>query len=288
MNNPSASIDVARLSGLLTELRLPTIKALWVRFAEQADKEGWPAAQLLATLAEHEITERARRRRERHLTDARLPPGKALDNFDFSAVPMLSKARVMAITAGDTWLEQGANLILFGPPGGGKSHLAAAIGLALVENGWRVLYTRTTDLVQRLQLARRELNLEAAIDKLNKYHLLILDDLAYVTKDQAETSVLFELISARYEHRSILITANQPFGEWNTIFPDPAMTLAAVDRLVHHSTIFELNVESYRRRTAINNKRGPGRPPARATAKTVESLSPGDNQQEACMTNHKQ
>ncbi|MGM0695180.1 MAG: ATP-binding protein, partial [Pseudomonadota bacterium] len=99
--------------------------------------------------------------------------------------------------------------ILFGPPGGGKSHLAAAIGLALVEAGYRVLYTRTTDLVQRLQVARRELSLEAAIAKLDKYHLLILDDLAYVTKDQAETSVLFELISARYEQRSLLITANQ-------------------------------------------------------------------------------
>ena len=157
-----------------------------------------------------------------------------------------------------------------------KSHLAAAIGLALVENGWRVLFTRTTDLVQKLQLARRELALEAAIEKLNKYHLLILDDLAYVTKDQAETSVLFELISARYEHRSILITANQPFGEWNKIFPDPAMTLAAVDRLVHHATIFELNVESYRQRSALSKKRGRGRPPGKATPKTIASNSPSD------------
>lgn len=138
----------------------------------------------------------------------------------------------MALVAGDSWLEKSDNLLVFGPPGGGKSHLAAAIGLGLVENGWRVLFTRTTDLVQRLQVARRELALESAIAKLDKHHLLILDDLAYVTKDQAETSVLFELISARYERRSVLITANQPFGEWNRIFPDPAMTLAAVDRLV--------------------------------------------------------
>ncbi len=143
----------------------------------------------------------------------------------------------MAITAGDSWLAKGANILMFGPPGGGKSHLAAAIGLALIENGWRVLFTRTTDLVQKLQIARRELQLESAIDKLNKYDLLILDHLAYVTKDQAETSVLLELISARYEHRSILITANHPFGEWNRVFPDPAMTLVAVDRLVHHATI---------------------------------------------------
>ena len=101
--------------------------------------------------------------------------------------------------------------------------------------------------------------------KLDKYHLLILDDLAYVTKDQAETSVLFELIGARYERRSLLVTANQPFGEWGKIFPDQAMTLAVVDRLVHHATIFEMNVESYRRRTALDRKRGPGRPPVRAT-----------------------
>ncbi len=132
-----------------------------------------------------------------------------------------------------------------------------------------MLFTRTTDLVQRLQVARRELALESAIAKLDKYHLLILDDLAYVTKDQAETSVLFELISARYERRSVLITANQPFGEWNRIFPDPVMTLAAVDRLVHHATIFELNVESYRRRTAVERRKGPGRPPRRATIKTL-------------------
>ena len=184
----------------------------------------------------------------------------------------------MAICAGDGWLEQGANLILFGPPGGGKSHLAAAIGLALIENGWRVLFTRTSDLVQRLQVARRELTLEAAIARLDKYHLLILDDIAYVTKDQAETSVLFELISARYEQRSMLITANQPFGEWNRIFPDPAMTLAAVDRLVHHATIFEMNVESHRRRTAVQRHTGAGRPPTYATIKTVEQSTLSDNQ----------
>jgi DNA replication protein DnaC len=131
-----------------------------------------------------------------------------------------------------------------------------------------VLFTRTTDLVQKLQSARRDLQLEAAIAKLDKYHLLILDDLAYVSKDQAETSVIFELIGARYERRSLLITANQPFGAWNSVFPDQAMTLAAVDRLVHHATIFEMNVESYRRRAAIERKRGPGRPPTRATIKT--------------------
>jgi DNA replication protein DnaC len=250
-------VDTARLALLLAELRLPAVKLVWADLAAQADKEGWPAARFLAVLAEHEMAERSRRRIERHLAEAKLPPGKTIDTFDFEAVPVVSKAQVMALAAGDAWLNQGANLILFGPPGTGKSHLAAALGYALVENGWRVLFTRTTDLVQRLQIARRDLALEAAIAKLDKYHLLILDDLAYLTKDQAETSVLFELIGARYERRSLLVTANQPFGQWGKIFPDQAMTLAVVDRLVHHATIFEMNVESYRRRTALERKRGP-------------------------------
>jgi DNA replication protein DnaC len=127
--------------------------------------------------------------------------------------------------------------------------------------------TRTSDLVQRLQIARRELALESALAKLDKYNLLILDDIAYVSKDQAETSVLFELIGSRYERRSMLITANQPFGEWGKVFPDQAMTLAAIDRLVHHATILEMNVESYRRRAALDRKRGSGRPPTHATIK---------------------
>lgn len=278
MSETTKAIDAQRLTLILNDLRLPAIKQAWPAFVARADTEAWPAARLLATLAEHEIAERDRRRIERHLLDARLPPGKTIDAFAFDAVPMISKARVLALCAGDLWLDQGANLILFGPPGGGKSHLAAAIGLALIENGWRVLFTRTSDLVQKLQIARRELALESAIARLDKYHLLILDDLAYVAKDQAETSVLFELISARYERRSLLITANQPFGEWGKIFPDPAMTLAAVDRLVHHATIFEMNVESYRRKTAVQRRTGPGRPPTRATISENDRLSGRDNQ----------
>lgn len=278
MSTAGLAIDAQRLSLMLNELRLPTIKHLWSDFAAQADKEGWPASRFLTALAEHELAERDRRRIERHLAEAHLPAGKSLDCFAFDAVPMISKAQVMALCAGDGWLEQGANLIVFGPPGGGKSHLAAAIGLALVENGWRVLFTRTSDLVQRLQVARRELSLESAIAKLDKYHLLILDDFAYISRDQAETSVLFELISARYERRSMLITANQPFGEWNRVFPDPAMTLAAVDRLVHHATIFEMNVESYRRRTAQARRSGAGRPAEYTTSKVLETMR--DNQDE--------
>jgi DNA replication protein DnaC len=263
-------IDAARVELLLGELRLPSVKLIWAKLAEQSDKEGWPAARFLAALAEHEVADRTRRRIERHLAEARLPAGKTLDAFDFQSVPMISKAQVMALASGDAWLEKGANILIFGPPGAGKSHLSGALGLALIENGWRVLFARTTDLVQRLQVARRELTLENAVAKLDRYDLLILDDIAYVTKDQAETSVLFELIAARYERRSMLITANQPFGEWGKIFPSEAMTLAAVDRLVHHATILEMNVESYRRREALERKRGRGRPPEHVTIKQTE------------------
>jgi DNA replication protein DnaC len=184
----SSQTDAAPLNLALTELRLPTIKALWPRLAEQADKEGWPAARMLSALAEHELAERDRRRVERHLAQARLLPGKTLESFDFTAVPMLSKTHVSAITAGDSWIDRGSNILLFGPPGVGKSHLGSAIGLSLIENGYRVLFTRTTDLVQKLQQARRDLLLESAMAKLDKFHLLILDDITYVTKDQAETS----------------------------------------------------------------------------------------------------
>jgi len=250
------TFDASRLTLLLSELRLPATKQIWPAFAEQSDKEGWPAARLLTVLAENELAERDRRRIERHLAEAKLLPGKTLDNFDFNSVPMVSKAQVAALCAGDEWLRNGANVLLLGPPGAGKSHLSSAIGLALLEKGWRVLFARTSDLVQRLQ-----------------------DDLAYVIKDQAETSALFELISTRYERRSTIITANQPFGEWGKVFQDPAMTLAAVDRLVHHSTIFEMNVESYRRRTAIERKQiGPGRPANYATPKNVGIPKPSDNQ----------
>ena len=225
---------------MLTELRLPTIGRLWPEFAERSDKEGWPAARFLGGLLEHELAERAKRRIERHRAESQLDPTKTLASFDFAEVPMLSKAHVMALASGDAWLDKGATVLIFGPPGVGKSHVGCGIGHALIDAGYRVLYMRTSELVQRLQAARQSLQLPQALAKLDRYDLLILDDLSYVRKDQAETSVLFELIAERYERRSILITANQPFSGWNNVFPDPGMTVAAIDRLVHHSTIFEL------------------------------------------------
>ena len=129
--------------------------------------------------------------------------------------------------------------------------MIAGIGHALIDSGHKVLFVRTSDLVQRLQAARRDLRLPAELAKLDRFDLLILDDLSYARRDQAETSVLFELIAERYERKSIAITANAPFSEWDQVFPDKAMTVAAVDRLVHHATILEMNVDSYRRRAAL-------------------------------------
>jgi DNA replication protein DnaC len=251
------AVEAAGLPLMLTELRLPTIKRLWPEVSERANRESWPAERLLSALFEHEMAEREARRLARHRLESQLPADKQLSSFAFEEVPTLSKAHVLALVEGDTWIEQGSNILLFGPSGVGKTHLVGAIGHALIDRGWRVLFTRTGDLVQRLQTARQGLRLPQELAKLDRFDLLILDDLSYVRRDQAETSVLFELIAERYERKSLAITANQPFSGWDAVFPDAAMTLAAVDRLVHHATIFEMNVDSYRKKFA-----GPGRPPA--------------------------
>ena len=244
---------------MLTDLRLPTIKRLAGDLCAQSDTEGWPARRFLEALLEHEINEREARRIDRHRNESGLSADKRLSSFDFTAVPSVSKAQVMALTEGTEWLDRGANVLLFGPPGVGKSHLVSTLGHALIDAGRRVLFTRCSDLVQRLQAARRDLRLPQELAKLDRFDLLILDDLSYVQRDQAETSVLFELISERYERKSLAITANAPFSQWGEVFVEPAMTLAAVDRLVHHSTILEMNVESYRRRAAQAGHAPPGR-----------------------------
>lgn len=246
-------VDVHALPAMLTALRLPSFQRHWEKLAERADTEGWPAVRLLAALAEIELAERETRRIRRHLNQSGLPGGKTLATFDFKTLPSLPRARVEALAAGD-WIETGANLIAIGNSGAGKTHLLCAVGHALVEAGRRVLYTRTTDLVQKLQAARRDLALEAALAKLDKFDLIILDDITYAQKDQAESSVLFELIARRYETRSLAIAANQPFSAWDRIFPDQAVTVAAIDRLVHHATILEMNADSYRRRAAVNRR----------------------------------
>ena len=244
--------EKALLPTLLKELRLPTMSRLWEEENKKAVSQGWKPTQYLAQLCEYELTHRNNQRLKRRMAEARLPKGKSLSSFDFSLTPQINKVQISAFGSGEIWIESSRNLLIFGPSGAGKTHLAGAIGEKLVESGYRVFFIRTTELVQKLQTAKQLLTLPSALDKLGKYDCLILDDFGYVQKDQAETNVLFELICQRYESKSLLITCNQHFGEWETIFKDKAMAIAAADRLVHHATILELNVESYRRRTALN------------------------------------
>ena len=159
MNAPSS--EPGRIALMVNKLRLPTIARLWPEFAQRSDKEGWPATRFLGALLEHELAERAKRRIERHRAESQLDPTKTLATFDFSAVPMLSKAHVTALATGYAWLEKGATILIFGPPGVGKSHLGSGIGHALLDAGYRVLLMRTTEMVQRL--AKRASNLAVAL-----------------------------------------------------------------------------------------------------------------------------
>lgn len=242
--------DGATLPLLLKELKLPTMGQLWEEMYQKAQNEGWTSLKFLSTLCDHELAGRENRRLARHMAQSQLPPGKSLETFDFSCVPALNKSQISGLGNGDLWVKDGMNVLIFGPSGTGKTHLAAGIGEKLVLVGCRVLFTRTTELLQKLQAAKRDCTLPAMLDKLDRYDCLILDDFGYVKKNEMETSLLFELISERYERRSLLITCNQVFREWDQIFEDKRIAIAAVDRLVHHSTILEISGESYRRRHA--------------------------------------
>ncbi len=246
----------ATLPLLLKQLKLTTMGRHWERLLQQAEQDGWNGAEYLAALCELELAERHRRRIARQSAESRLPAGKSLASFDFTQVPGLSVGQFEALAGTVDWTRRSRNVLLFGPSGVGKTHLAAAIGHGLIEQGVRVRYFTTTALVQQLQLAREQLRLEDALHKLDRYRALVLDDFGYVKKTEQETHVLFELIAHRYETGSLIITSNQPFAEWDRIFPDQMMTVAAVDRLIHHATIIEVSSDSYRRKQALRQAAG--------------------------------
>jgi len=247
--------DAATLPLLLRQLRLPTMAGCCEEITERAITHGWSVPETLATLCEYELAERERRRLERHLKEARLPSGKTLEAFDFQAIGGADRNQLSALACDTGWIDQARNLLLFGPSGVGKSHLAAAISHALIEQGLRVRYYAASALVQELQMAKQALRLSEALSKLDKYRLLVIDDIGYVKRSEAETSVLFELIAHRYEAASLLITSNQPFSAWDTIFPDDMMAVAAIDRLIHHAHVVELHGESYRKRAHTEQSR---------------------------------
>lgn len=246
--------NVQSLPLLLKELRLPAMAQGWSSLSDKAISEQWEPAMFLAELCELEANHRYESRLKRLLKESQLPAGKQLVHYDFSGVSGVTEQQVKLKVNKLDWLRQGHNLLLFGASGLGKTHLAAALGYALVEQSIRVKFITGSHLVQQLQKARTELILDAELKKLDKYELLIIDDLGYVKRSDCESQVLFELIAHRYEHSSLLITTNQAFSEWDSIFGDNMMTVAAIDRLVHHSTIYQLAGESYRRKQAVKQQ----------------------------------
>ncbi|NRB36975.1 MAG: ATP-binding protein [Pseudomonadales bacterium] len=242
---------------LLKELRLSAMASAWQEVAHKTINEQWQPEEYLAELCEIEAHHRHENRLKRLLRESQLPTGKQLSQYDFNEIIGISAQQIKQKTQNVDWVRQGHNMILFGASGLGKTHLAAAVGYALIEQSIRVKFTSSTALVQQLQKSREELGLEDALKKLDKYELLILDDIGYVKKSDSESQVLFELIAHRYERGSLLITTNQAFSEWDSIFGDNMMTVAAIDRLVHHADIFQIEGESYRKKHALkrNSKR---------------------------------
>jgi len=245
--------NIQSLPLLLKELRLTTISQHWQSISEKAIKEAWDPAQFLVELCELETNHRYENKLKRLLKESQLPIGKQISQYDFNEIKGITSQQIQHKTNQLDWLRKGHNLLLFGASGLGKTHLGAAIGHALIEKSIRVKFTSSTVLVQQLQKAREDLNLESALKKLDKYELLILDDIGYVKKSDSESQVLFELIAHRYEQSSLLITTNQAFSEWDSIFGDNMMTVAAIDRLVHHADIYKIEGESYRKKHALKS-----------------------------------
>jgi DNA replication protein DnaC len=214
----------------LKQLRLFHMLAHWESVEHQALQEQWSYAKFLLALCELETNHRHDLRLQRGLSEAQLPNGKTFSNFDFTHCPGFNPAPLMQLAENTSWLERAGNCLIFGPSGVGKTHLAF-FGLTrrMVELGKRTKFFAAHALVQQLQHSKLQLQLPAYLRKLDRYDLLVLDDLGYVKKSEAETSVLFELIAHRYERKSLLITANQPFSQWDSIFVDSMMTVAAVD-----------------------------------------------------------
>ncbi len=219
-----------------------------------AEKQGWSYAQYLLHLAELEQQERRARRIARALKASQLPTTKTLGGLDLSLLPDKVRRVLPRLCCGG-FVDRGDNLLVFGLPGRGKTHLVCAIGHELVQSGRRVLFASTHLLVQRLLVAKRDLELERELKRLDRFDALILDDLGYVQQDRTEMEVLFTLLAERYERRSVIITSNLVFSQWDQIFKDPMTTAAAVDRLVHHCVILEMNNGSVREQQATERLR---------------------------------
>lgn len=243
---------ISSLPLLLKQLKLMTIFKSWENSEQEAKNNNWSHARYLQSLAELEVNSRYSSKIKRYIREAKLPAGKTITTFQFSDIASVNRQQIEAFAENSRWVSECHNIILFGASGLGKTHLACAIAHGVITQGIRALFTKTTALVQKLQEAKKQYQLPEAIAKLNKYQLLILDDIGYAKKDELETSVLFELIADRYETGSMIITSNLAFSDWDKIFPDSMIAVAAIDRIVHHSTVINLNGESYRKKSHEN------------------------------------
>jgi len=242
-----------RLQAHLKELHLPTFRASFEELARQAQQESLSYERYLGELAQREVQERRSHRIERLLRHSQLPVEKSWPALDLKRLPpkVLQQARLLLE---GSFVDRHENVLAFGSVGSGKTHLLAAIGQELVRSGRKVLFTTCNLLVQELLLAKRDLKLSRVLKRLAGFAVLVIDDLGYVQQNREEMEVLFTLLAERYERGSVMLTSNLPFSQWEQIFKDPMTTAAAIDRLVHHSVIIELNLPSYRAEQAKKAK----------------------------------
>src|SRR5919204_1608615 len=245
------------LERCLQELYLPAMRAQYAAVARQAAAESWGYPEYLRELAQRECQERQQRRTERLLKGSKLPLEKSWPALDLKRLPGKVAQQLRGLLSGD-FLEQRANVLVFGPPGSGKTHAVCALAQELTRAGRRVLFTTCALLVQDLLAAKRDLTLKALLKRLGQYEALVIDDLGYVQQSREEMEVLFTLLAERYERGSVLLSSNLPFSGWEAIFKDPMTTAAAIDRLVHHAVIIELNLPSYRAEQAKKAKQSRG------------------------------
>ena len=238
----------------LKDLHLPGIRSYYEDFIRIAIKDSLSYEAFLFGLLEKENEVRYHNRISRFLKQSKLPLEKSMDNFNLKRLPNKVVQLTKALLNGD-FLDRQENVLVFGNPGSGKTHLLCAIGQELIRQNRRVLFTTCNLLVQDLLIAKRDLKLARKLKGLSKYDAIIIDDIGYVQQNREEMEVLFTLLAERYENGSVMITSNLPFSKWENIFKDPMMTAAAVDRIVHHSVILELNIHSYRMDSAKKRKR---------------------------------
>jgi DNA replication protein DnaC len=255
----------AQLKDCLRQLQLSSFAANFAQQAALAANEGWSYDQYLFNLCQLEIDERRQRKIEKLLQSSRLPREKTLATFDRSRLKKSVEKQIAMLLEGE-FLTHKENVLVFGNPGTGKTHLLAALGHELVHQGHAVIFVPCVLLVQRLLRAKAELALEKQLKLLDRFEAIIIDDIGYVQQSRDEMEVLFTLLAHRYENRSVLITSNLVFSQWEKIFKDPMTTAAAIDRLVHHSTILELNLSSYRMEAAQKKKQPPGQAPIEPTS----------------------